>query len=104
MYLDETTFWCYFNYLKALGLDSYLGWNQHTARKEHTDIHKVTIEKGEEYFDVTIKQQTLKFSRKSMDEYLYLLFEGTPFLKQVGERLLDDTKQKIKEAIEKMPL
>ena len=104
MYLQETDFDLYFCYLKALGLDDYFGWDDHTAQKEHIDIRGVKIEKGEKYFDITIKRKIVKFSRQSMDEYLYLLFKGTPRLQEWGKKLLDDKEEKSKEAIEKLPL
>ena len=104
MYLTNEEFNRYFDYLKVLGLEDYFGWDEHPARKEHTDMYGVKIEKGETHFDITIKRNVIKFSRQSMDEYLYLLFKGTPLLQDNAKRLIEAKKEKNKEAIEKMPL
>ena len=101
LYLTDDEFNRYFEYLQIMGVDfpnSSEKWEQHKAGVSHIDPHGVVINKGDNYYSRRPRNIELKFSHKTMDEFLFLLFENTPELHEKCEFLLAERQAIISKA------
>lgn len=75
--------------------DQVSKWREVKARKEHVDEFGVKITKNELYYkrELGSSYDYIKLSRKSMDKFLYVLFNRNNRLQNVTRKLLEDKRQ-----------
>ncbi|MFN3736590.1 hypothetical protein [Hydrogenophaga sp.] len=88
MFASEKDFQLALDRLNAIN-HQWLQWQATTARKEHEDEFGDLISDREVYFTMPRPgsvSSTFKLSRRSMETYLGLMFQGAPMLEKLADQ------------------
>lgn len=86
-YLSDDEFSRYFEYLQLISNDLLTVWEFRTSNKNYIDIKGIPINIGEVYYQRIFRRSYKKFSKQSMDEFLFFLFQDCNKIKTISRTL-----------------
>lgn len=99
-YLKDDIFDTYFSHLKSITDSEYSEYWAHSfSRKSMVDILGIEIPAKTIYYTRTIGSRKLKLSRKSMDLFLYLLFEDNNSTQVIASKIENEKREQIMTAL-----
>lgn len=101
---SEEEFSLYLRRLNGL-FPSLQNWQSSKARKEHEDFFGEIIKRGEIYYKRSNGagwDNEIKLSEKSMENIIYLIFDGNFPLQKLADEVIENRFDEMKRAVDKL--